>query len=106
MRRAISSATALLPEAVGPKMAMTCCEVVPVSASRTQAAASTLELVVPQARRTKVPLDASVAPLELVEHLNDRLGRRPGDPANELALLLRLGLGEPPVVARPQPLLA
>src|SRR5215208_474843 len=77
IRCAISSATALFPEAVGPKMART--------SSATQPVAGELELLRRHARFSEILLDPAVEPLEL------RVG---------------LGGGEPRLVPRPQPLLA
>src|SRR5918994_7524380 len=66
IRSARASATALFPEAVGPKIAMT---------SATEAGAGALEILICRATGAQIPLDAAVSPLQLLEHLDHgRLG--------------------------------
>src|SRR6266542_6000057 len=99
MRRATSSATALLPEAVGPKRART-------RRSVTQSGAGLPEILVRRAPGFEETLDASVAPLELVEDAVHGFGGRGGDAPQALPLLLVLGLRDPLVVARAKTVLA
>src|SRR5438874_7926692 len=98
IRRAISSATALLPDAVGPKIAMT--------GSATQARPSAGDLLVAHAGGAQVGVDASVAPFQLAEDARDHLGRRLRDPLEPSPLRLRLGGLQPGVMAWTQALLA
>src|SRR5712691_3404685 len=98
IRCEIASATALLPLAVGPKIAS--------NASATKPLARALQVLVRETRGAEVSLDAAVAPLELLEHSDHRLGGRRRDAPNPFALYLCSRLGEPEVVARAQPLLA
>src|SRR5215213_344575 len=98
IRCAISSATALFPEAVGPKMART--------SSATQPVAGELELLRRHARFSEILLDPAVAPLELREHAGHRGCGRLRDSLEPLELRVGLGGGEPRLVPRPQPLLA
>src|SRR3954471_14110772 len=98
MRSATAWATAVFPEAVGPKIART------VSAMKSRAGAT--ELVVREAGVTKEALDASVRALELLEDADHRRCRRLRDPLEPLELLVALGRREPLLVARPEPDLA
>src|SRR5262245_35351323 len=98
MRSASACATAVFPDAVGPKIAKT--------VSVTQPRPGAVELVLGQAGLAQVAVDASVPALELLEDALDRLGRRLGEPLQALALLVGLRLREPLLVPRPQPLLA
>src|SRR4051812_9783409 len=77
-----------------------------MTVSATQALAHELELVVPDAARAKVALDAAVATLELHEHAQHRLGRSRGDPLDPLPLDFRSGPHEPRLVPGPKPFLA
>src|SRR5580765_8330235 len=97
IRSASACATAVLPEAVGPKIART---------SVTQPRAGAVELVLGQARVAQVGLHAAVTALELLEDAPDRLGRRLHHAFQALELLLGLRLGEPLLVPWTQPLLA
>src|SRR5215470_10028341 len=98
MRSASACATAVLPDAVGPKIAKT--------VSVTQPRPGTGELVLGEAGLAQVALDAPVSASELREDALDRLGRRLRQPLQALALLVGLRLGEPLLVTRPEPLLA
>src|SRR5262245_51371457 len=98
MRSASAWATAVLPEAVGPK--------IPRTALVTEPRSGAVELVLGQAGLVQVSLDAPVAPLELLEHSSDRLGRRLREPLHALELLFGLGLGEPLLAPWAQAVLA
>src|SRR5512133_749704 len=97
IRRATSSATTLLPEAVGPKIART---------STTEPGAGELELLLADADVAQVRLHAAVAAPELGEDALHRGRRSLGDPPQALELLLALRRREPGLVPRQQPLLA
>src|SRR6476469_7584338 len=97
MRSASAVATAVLPEAVGPKIART---------SVTQPRPGAIELVLGQAGLAQVALDAAVAALELFEDPFDRLGGSLRHPLQALELLLALRLREPLLVPWAQTLLA
>src|SRR5581483_660920 len=75
-------------------------------ASSAQARAGQLELLVGDAGRAELARDAAVAPLELGEDPQDRLGRGRADPPEPLELRLVPRRLEPRLVPRPQPLLA
>src|SRR6187402_2072835 len=90
MRSATAWATAVLPEAVGPKIART----VLVTQPRPGAG----ELVLGQADSTQIAVDAAVAALKLLEDALDRLGRGLRHPLQALELLLTLRFREPLLV--------
>src|SRR5918999_2101491 len=98
MRSASASATAVLPDAVGPKMAKT--------VSLTESGAGELQILIRETARPQVAPHAPVASLQLLEHVDHRLCGCRGDPADALPLCLRSGFREPLLVTRPQPLLA
>src|SRR5262245_2385440 len=98
MRSARAWATAVLPDAVGPK--------IPRTVSVTQPRSGAVELVLGQSGLAKIALDAPVAPLELLEDASDRLGRRLRELLHALELLFRLGFREPLFVPWAQALLA
>src|SRR5687767_2420286 len=95
---ASASATAVFPEAVGPKIART--------RLFTQSRACELQILVREAARAQEALHAPVATFELLEHVDHRLRRCRGDPADAFLLRLRPGLGQPDLVPRLQALLA
>src|SRR5207342_2384081 len=98
MRSAIAWATAVLPEAVGPKRART--------VSATQPRSRAVELGVGKAGVAQVALDTAVAPRELGEDALDRRGRRLRHPLHAFELLVALRLGEPLLVPWAQALFA
>src|SRR5215831_5494932 len=98
MRRAISSATALLPDAVGPKIART--------SSAKQTRARELEIALAHAGGLEVSLDAPVAALELVEDAADHPGRRLHEPLQPAPFGLGLRRLQPPGLSRPEAFLA
>src|SRR5436190_23498150 len=77
-----------------------------MTVSATQALAHELQLLVAQATRAQVRLDAAVASLELREDAEHGRGRSRGDLPDARALGFRSGLGEPCLVPRPKPFLA
>src|SRR5207247_10315028 len=97
MRSATASATAVFPEAVGPKVARTLV---------TEPRSGALEVVVAQARVAQEALDVPMATLELLEDAGHRCGGSLGDPLEALEVLVALGRGEPLLVPRAQSLLA
>src|SRR5215831_347156 len=98
MRRAISSATALLPDAVGPKIART--------SSAKQTRARELEIALAHAGGLEVSLDAPVAALELVEDAADHPGRRLHEPLQPAPFGLGLRRLQPLGLSRPESFLA
>src|SRR5690242_2770888 len=98
MRSATACATAVFPDAVGPKIART--------VSVTEPRPGAVELVLGQTGLAQVALDAAVATLQLVEHALDRLDRGLRHPFETLEVLFGLRLGEPLLVPWAEPLLA
>src|SRR5215470_17101817 len=98
MRSASACATAVLPDAVGPKIAKT--------VSVTQPRPGTGELVLGEAGLAQVALDAAVPALELLEDASDRGSGCLRHPLQAFEVFLALGSGEPLLVPRTEPFLA
>src|SRR4051812_32570833 len=77
-----------------------------MTVSATQTLADEVELLVAEAARAQVSIDAAVATLQFGEHAEHRLGRSRENAGDPFALGFRSGLGEPHLVPRPKPLLA